>query len=56
VKPNFFKKQCSSSSFLLTWSRYRGSKWLWSLSGLVPCLKWMELGSLAILDLYIYFR
>ena len=25
LKPNYFKKQRSSSSFLLTWSRYTGS-------------------------------
>ena len=27
VKPNYFNKQCSSSSFLLTWSRYTVPKW-----------------------------
>ena len=27
LKPNYFKEQRSSSSFLLTWSRYTGSKW-----------------------------
>jgi hypothetical protein len=43
LKPNYFKKQCSSSSFLLTWSRYTGPKWLWSLSRPVQCLKWLEL-------------
>ena len=44
VKPNYFKKRRSSSSFLLTWCRYTVPKWPWSLSRLVPCLKWMELG------------
>ena len=43
IKPNYFKNQSSSSSFLLTWSRYIDPKWPWSLSRLVPCLKWMEL-------------
>ena len=27
IKPNYFKKQYSSSSFLLTWSRYTGPNW-----------------------------
>ena len=27
VKPNYFKKQCSSSPFLLTWSIHTGPKW-----------------------------
>ena len=27
LKPNYYKKQCSSSSFLLTWSRYTVPKW-----------------------------
>ena len=46
IKPNYFlkKKQRSSSSFLLTWSRHTSPKWPWSLTKLVPCLKWMELG------------
>ena len=44
VKSNYFKKQCSSSSFLLTWSRYTSPKWPWSLSRLISCLTWMELG------------
>ena len=30
IKPNYFKKQRFSSSFLLTWSKYTGSKWPWS--------------------------
>ena len=30
LKPNHFKKQCSSSSFLLTWSKYTSPKWAWS--------------------------
>ena len=30
IKPNYFKKQCFSSSFLLTWSKYTGPKWPWS--------------------------
>ena len=30
LKPNYFKQQCSSSSFSLTWSRYTGPKWSWS--------------------------
>ena len=30
IKPNYFKKQSFSSSFLLTWSRYTGTKWPWS--------------------------
>ena len=42
LKPNYFKKQRSSSIFLLTWSRRTGSKWPWSHSRLDPCLKWME--------------
>jgi len=41
LKPNYFKKQRSSSSFLLTRSRYTGPKWPWSLSRLDPCLKWI---------------
>ena len=44
IKPNYFKKQHSSSSSLFTWSRYTSPKWPWSLSRLVSCLKWMELG------------
>ena len=27
IKPNYFKEQCSSSSFLLAWNRYTGPKW-----------------------------
>ena len=42
LKPNYFKKHCSSSSFLLTWSRYTSLKWPWSLTWLVPCLKFMN--------------
>ena len=34
LKPNYFKKQRSSSSFLLTWGRYAGLKWPWCLSWL----------------------
>ena len=49
LKPNYFKNQCSSSSFLLIWSRYTGPKWPWSLIRLVPCLKWMELGCQVLL-------
>ena len=49
LKPNYFKEQCSSSSFLLTWSRFTGPKWPWSLRRLVPCLKWMELGCQVLL-------
>ena len=30
IKPDYFKKQCFSSSFLLTWSKYIGPKWPWS--------------------------
>ena len=30
LKPNYFKKQHFSSSFLLTWSKYTGLKWQWS--------------------------
>ena len=30
LKPNYFKKQCFSSSFLLTWSKYTSPKWPWS--------------------------
>ena len=37
LKPNYFKKQCSSSSFLLAWSRYTGPKW--PLNRLVLYLK-----------------
>ena len=44
LKPNYFRKHCSSSSFLLTWSRYTSLKWPWSLTWLVPCLKFMKLG------------
>ena len=44
LKPNYFKKQRSTSSFLLT-----GPKWLRSLNRLVPCLKWMELGCQVLL-------
>ena len=49
IKPNYFKKQRSSSSFLHTWSRYTSQKWSWSLTRLVPCLKWMELGCQVLL-------
>ena len=45
VKPNYF----SSSSFLLTWSRYTSPKWSWSLSRLVPCLKGIKLGCQVLL-------
>ena len=30
LKPNYFKKQCFSSSFLLTRSKYTSPKWPWS--------------------------
>ena len=36
LKPNYFKKQCSSSSFLLTWSKYTGPKWPWSTQKASP--------------------
>ena len=49
LKPNYFKKQHSSTSFLLTWSRYKGPKWSWNLSRLVPYLKLMELCCLVLL-------
>ena len=49
LKPNHFKKQHSSSSFLLTLSRYTDPKWPWSLSMLVPCLKCMEIGCQVLL-------
>ena len=36
---NYFRKQCSSSSFLLTWSRYTGPKWLLSTEQASPLSK-----------------
>ena len=30
LKSNYFKKQRFSASFLLTWSKYTGQKWLWN--------------------------
>ena len=50
IKPNYFKKQRSSSSFFLTWSRYTGPKWPWSLSRLVLCVKWVKLGCQVLLS------
>ena len=38
LKPNYFKKQCSSS-FLLTWSRYTGPKWPLSTEQASPMSK-----------------
>ena len=38
VMPNYFKKQCSSSSFLLTSGNKTGSNWPGVLSRLVPCI------------------
>ena len=39
VKPNHFKKQRSSSSFLLTWGNNTGPKWfgVYIVGELVPC-------------------
>ena len=38
LKRNYFKKQSSSSSFLLTWGNNTGPNWPGVLSRLVPCI------------------
>ena len=43
LKPNYFKKQHSLSSFLFTYSNNRGPNWPQVLSRLVPCIQDMEL-------------
>ena len=58
LKPNYFKKQCFSSSFLLIRIKYTGPKWLWS-TGQASCTHFRHRisllttppNSMAILDL-----
>ena len=38
LKPNYFKKQCSLSSFLFTYGNNTGPNWPGVLSRLVPCI------------------
>ena len=59
LKPNYFKKQCSLWSFLLTYGNNTDLNGNGVLNRVVSCLKFMELACCllkASLDLYYYLK